>query len=296
MFDFRLKVFHTVAQRLNFTKAAEELSITQPAVTKHIHEIETYFRIKLFQRNGSKIKLTAAGETLLQHTERLFEIYRNIEFDLGSLTQRQSGTLRVGASTTIAQYVLPPHLAAFSKKFQDIKVQLISNNTEQIENALINHKIDFGIIEGYSKRAQLKYTEFIKDEIVLIARTNHPLTKKGSISLAELQKLPLILREHGSGSLEVILLTLKKAGIKPSDLTIEMRLESTESIKSYLMNSDCLAFVSIHSIIRELKNKELSIIDIKNFSIDRYFYFVKQQGEALALPDLFSRFLLNNLK
>jgi DNA-binding transcriptional LysR family regulator len=296
MFDFRLKVFHTVAQRLNFTKAAEELSITQPAVTKHIHEIETYFRIKLFQRNGSKIKLTTAGEMLLQHTERLFEIYRNIEFDLSSLTQRQSGTLRVGASTTIAQYVLPPHLAAFGKKFPDIKVQLITNNTEQIENALINHKIDFGIIEGYSKRAQLKYTEFIKDEIVLTARSNHPLTKKGAINVGELQKLPFILREHGSGSLEVILLALKKVGIKPSDLTVEMRLQSTESIKSYLMNSDCLAFVSIHSIIRELKNKELSIIDIKNFSIERYFYFVKQQGEALALQDLFSRFLLNNLK
>jgi DNA-binding transcriptional LysR family regulator len=296
MFDFRLKVFHTVAQRLNFTKAAEELGITQPAVTKHIHEVETYFKIKLFQRNGSKIKLTTAGETLLQHTERLFEVYRNIEFDLASLTQRRSGTLRVGASTTIAQYVLPPHLAAFSKKFPDIKVQLLSNNTEQVEKALIDHKIDFGIIEGYSKRAQLKYTEFIKDEIVLIARSNHPLTKKGFISLAELQKLPLILREHGSGSLEVILLALKKAGIKPSDLTVEMRLESTESMKSYIMNSDCLAFVSIHSIIRELKNKELSIIDIKNFSIDRYFYFVKQQGETHALQDLFSRFLVNNLK
>jgi DNA-binding transcriptional LysR family regulator len=296
MFDFRLKVFHTVAQRLNFTKAAEELGITQPAVTKHIHEVETYFKIKLFQRNGSKIKLTTAGETLLQHTERLFEVYRNIEFDLASLTQRRSGTLRVGASTTIAQYVLPPHLAAFSKKFPDIKVQLLSNNTEQVEKALIDHKIDFGIIEGYSKRAQLKYTEFIKDEIVLIARSNHPLTKKGFISLVELQKLPLILREHGSGSLEVILLALKKAGIKPSDLTVEMRLESTESMKSYIMNSDCLAFVSIHSIIRELKNKELSIIDIKNFSIDRYFYFVKQQGETHALQDLFSRFLVNNLK
>ncbi len=179
MFDFRLQVFHTVAKRLNFTRAAEELFITQPAVTKHIHELEHHFNIKLFDRNGTKIKLTPAGETLLQYTGQLFAVYRNLELEMNSLSQRRKGRLRLGASTTVAQYVLPPVLAAaFHKKFEDVKVELTINNTEQIEQALQRNEIDLGIIEGRSKHTAIKYTEFIKDEIVLVSRSNNPLVKR----------------------------------------------------------------------------------------------------------------------
>ncbi len=290
MFDFRLKVFHTVAKRLNFTKAADELCITQPAVSKHIQEIENNFKVKLFDRNGTKIKLTLAGETLLQHTDRIFTIYRNLEFELYNLTQRHEGKLRIGASTTIAQYLLPPMLATFHKKFKDIKVSLTINNTEQIEQALQNKEIDFGIIEGQSKNKSFKYTEFIKDEIVLTANINHPFAKKGIIKLDELLKIPLLLREPGSGTLEVIAHALKPMGIKIAQLQNEMQLGSTESIKSYLLHSDCMAFLSVHAILKELKNKEFSIIDVKGLTIERYFYFIQQYGEAEALPDLFMKF------
>ncbi len=124
MFDFRLKVFYTVARRLNFTKAAEELFITQPAVTKHIHEIETYYKTQLFHRNGTKIKLTPAGTALLEHAEQLFNIYRNIEFELAAINENVKGSIRIGASTTVAQYVLPKYLASFKQKFPDIKIEL----------------------------------------------------------------------------------------------------------------------------------------------------------------------------
>src|SRR5579875_2229661 len=232
MFDFRLQVFYTVAKRLNFTKAAEELFITQPAVTKHIKEIENHYKLKLFDRRGTKIKLTAAGEILLQYAEEIFGLYLNLEFELNSLQQRYNGRLRIGASTTIAQYVLPPVLAACHKKFKDIKVVLTINNTEQIEQALQNEDIDFGIIEGQSKNSLFKYTKFIKDEIVLAANSNHSLTKKENIRRTDLLKLPLLLREIGSGTLEVIAHALKPLGIKLSQLQIEMRLGGNESIKS----------------------------------------------------------------
>ncbi len=290
MFDFRLKVFYTVAKRLNFTKAAEELFITQPAVTKHIKEIENHYKIKLFDRKGTKIKLTVAGEILLQYAEEIFGLYRNLEFELNSLQQRHNGRLRIGASTTIAQYVLPPVLAAFHKKFNDIKVVLTINNTEQIEQSLQNGDIDFGIIEGQSKNSLFKYTKFIKDEIVLTANSNHPLAKKGNVRSTDLLKIPLLLREPGSGTLEVITHALKLLGIKLSQLQIEMRLGGNESIKSYLLNSDSLAFLSIHSIIKELRNKELSIVDIKGLTIERHFYFIQQKGEIGSVADLFMKF------
>ncbi len=297
MFDFRLKVFYTVARRLNFTKAAEELFITQPAVTKHIHEIENYYKTQLFQRNGTKIKLTPAGTTLLAHAEQLFAIYRNIEVDLAAINENVKGTIRIGASTTVAQYVLPKYLAAFRQKFPEINIALTANNTEYIENALIAGKIDFGIIEGQSKRPQIRYASFLKDEIVLCTRTGNPLIKKQTIALPALKELPLLMREQGSGSQEVIAAALKKAGVKTSQLKIEMVLESTESIKSYISSSDSVAFLSIHSILKELKSNELTIIDIKDLHIERTFFFVKQQGDNQPLTGLFMKFLSSdNLK
>jgi DNA-binding transcriptional LysR family regulator len=112
MLEFRLKVFYTVAKRLNFTKAAMELYISQPAVTKHIKELEGIYKTSLFERSGNKkIVLTTAGETLLQYADQLLDVYRELEFDMNLLISQHSGVLRIGASTTIAQYIIPPVLA-----------------------------------------------------------------------------------------------------------------------------------------------------------------------------------------
>lgn len=293
MFDFRLQVFATVARRLNFTKAAEELYITQPAVTKHIHELERHFKTKLFDRNGSRIKLTHAGEVLVQHTEQIFALYRNLEFEMNGLNMEKSGTLRLGASTTIAQYVLPPVLAAFHQKFKDIKITLLTHNTEYIEEALKNKEIDLGLIEGSSKNAVIKYTAFLKDEIVLVASANQSSFHKETIQVSELTRIPLLLREPGSGTLEVLSKNLKTAGLKLSDLKVEMQLSGTESMKSYLLHSDCMAFLSIHSILNELQSKQFRIIDIKGLDINRSFYFIELQGQVSSLPELFMKFAGN---
>jgi DNA-binding transcriptional LysR family regulator len=291
MFDFRLKVFYTVAKRLNFTKAAAELFITQPAVTKHIHELEAHFKNSLFERSGNKkIVLTQAGETLLQHTEQLFGIYRDMEYDMNALIQSHNGVLRIGASTTVAQYVIPPLLAQFHQKFKNVQVSLITANTEDIEQALLDKKIELGIIEGMSRNQQIKYDEFLQDEIVLISSIRNKLIKKDVIKPEELKNYALLLREPGSGTLEVIAHALKPHGIKLSDLQIEMQLGSTESIKAYLLQSNCLAFISIHAILKELKNNECRIIDVKGLSITRPFYFIQPHGHKESLAELFIRF------
>ena len=296
IFDFRLQVFHTVARRLNFTKAASELYISQPAVTKHIHELENQLKIKLFDRNGSKIKLTQAGEILLNHAEHIFDIYRTIEFDLNSLANRQSGILRLGASTTNAQYILPPILAAFHKKFPDIHITLTIDNTEQIEQALQDKKIDLGVIEGYSKNSGIKYTEFLKDEIVLVSSTKNSLVTSASIQPEQLKQIPLLLREPGSGTLEVISHALKIVGINISDLRSEMQLGGSESMKMYILHSNCMAFLSVHAVLKELQNKECYIIDVEGLAIERYFYFAILQGQPEALPELFIRFARHFVK
>ena len=289
--DFRLKVFYTVANRLSFTKAAAELFITQPAISKHVQELEEQYKIKLFDRNGSKISLTSAGEVLLKHTKNIFEIYREIDFDMSSLINERTGILRIGASTTISQYIIPPLLARFHQRMENIKVNLLNGNTEQIENALINKEIEIGIVEGQSKNKSIKYIEFLKDELVLVCKSSNVLAQKGEFTAADLKNMHFLIREQGSGTLEVIEHALKPLNIKFSYLIIEMQLGSTESIKSYLLNSDCVAFMSIHAIEKELKNNELTILDVKNLSMERYFYIISLQGKNDALSDLFIKII-----
>ena len=291
MFEFRLKVFYTVAKRLNFTKAAAELFITQPAVTKHINELEAYFKTTLFERSGNKkIVLTAAGQVLLDHAEKIFELYRELEFDMNLLTETHSGTLRIGASTTISQYIVPAILAGFHKKFKDVKIQLATGNTENIEQQLLNKDLDMGIVEGISRNPQLKYEEYLQDELVLVAAQNNTSIKKDTISPQELKNFPLVLREPGSGTLDVIAHALKAHEVKPADLQVEMQLGSTESIKSYLLHSNCLAFLSVHSILKELKTGECRIIDLEDLNIERPFYFIQPHGQPAQLAELFMRF------
>jgi len=285
--DFRLKVFFTVATRLSFTKAAAELYITQPAISKHIQELEEEYKIKLFERNGSKIALTHAGEVLLNHAKNIFEIYREIDFEMSTFINERKGLLRLGASTTISQYVIPPLLARFHQKLESVKVSLLNGNTEQIENALLNKEIEIGIVEGQSKNQSIKYTQFIKDELVLVCNAKNPLVHKAEITQEDLKLMHFVMREQGSGTLEVIEYALKPFHLKIDQLNVEMQLGSTESIKSYLMNSNCVAFVSIHAIRKELINKELYIIDVKNLSIERYFYIITLQGKSDSLSELF---------
>lgn len=289
MYDFRLKVFYVVANRLNFTKAAAELFISQPAVSKHIHEIEVYYETQLFERHGSKISLTKAGHILLKNVENLMDIYRNIEIEIAAQKDVSHGHLKVGASTTVAQYFLPKRIADFKVKFPKVQISLISDNTEHIENLLVENKIDIGVVEGYHKRSSLKYQQLAKDEIVLCTRAANRLINKESVTVEELYKLPLVLREVGSGTLDVIASKLEEHDFSVADLKREMVLPSSESIKSYLLHSDTCAFLSIHSILKELKNKELRVVEIDDMDFERIFWGITKHGDTNRLQELFFR-------
>lgn len=293
MFDYRLKVFTTVANRLSFTKAANELSISQPAVTKHIKEIENQLNTKLFNRNGTTIQLTESGKILLVYAEKVRNLYRDLEFGLSQLNKQEKGKLKIGSSTTIAQYILPEILAKFNSYYRDINIELVIHNSEDISTLLKNGKIDLGIVEGASKSSFFDYEIFKPDEIVLVAKTNHPLVNR-NFKIKDLYDIDLIVREQGSGTQEFIQNQLKKNGVDLKSLKIIMKLGSSESIKNYLLHSEAMAFLSISTILQELKNNQLSVIDVKNFSIDRDFNFITLKGEQSELIHLFMKFISYN--
>lgn len=289
MFDYRLKVFHTVASRLSFTKASEELHISQPAVTKHIKEIENQLSAKLFDRKGTSIQLTQSGNILYEYAEKIRGLYRDLEFEISQVNQQHKGKLIIGASTTVAQYILPEILAKFNAYYKDIKIELLTGNTEAISALLKDEKIDLGIIEGESQSSYFDYKSFKADEIVLAAKTNHSLAHK-TLNIKDLYSINLIFREQGSGTLEFIQNRLRDNGVNINELNTVIQLGSSESIKNYLLHSDCMAFLSISTILTELKNNILTIVDIKNFSIERDFHFILPKGEQSELIELFLRF------
>ncbi|QDP86101.1 LysR family transcriptional regulator [Chryseobacterium sp. SNU WT5] len=293
MFDYRLKVFYTVANRLSFTKAANELNISQPAVTKHIKEIENQLNTRLFNRNGTSIQLTESGHILMNYAEKIRNLSRDLEFDISQLNKQQKGKLKIGASTTIAQYILPEILAKFNSYYKDINIELVTHNSEDISTLLKNGQIDLGIVEGESKSSYFDYQKYKRDEIVLVCKENHPLVNK-NFKIKDLYDIDLIIREQGSGTQEFIQNQLKKSGIELKKLQIIMQLGSSESIKNYLLHSEAMAFLSISTILPELKNNQLSVIDIKNFSIERDFNFITLKGEQSELIHLFMKFVNYN--
>lgn len=262
MDDFRLRVFITAAKTLNFTKCAEQLYISQPAVSKHIGELESRYKVQLFERSGSRLALTEAGRVMLEHAERIADGYRRLQYEMDLFTDRLGGELKVGASTTIAQYVLPQVLARFTARFPEVKVSLVSGNSEQVEAALARHDTDLGLVESSARHPGFHYEPFIPDELVLIASTKGWYGRCDQVTLAELQTVPLVLRESGSGTLEVISKYLAAADVRLASLRVVMQLGSTESIKSFVRNSDAMAIVSVASIVDELRSGELRIIDI----------------------------------
>ena len=258
--DFRLKVFHSVATNLSFTKASKELFISQPAISKHIHELEVQYKTPLFDRVGSHIGLTHAGELLLSHTKQLLAAYRQMDFEMNLLTDNFAGELRLGASTTISQYVLPPVLASFIKKFPEIKVSLLNGNSRDIEQVLREGKITLGLVEGTAHQSTLHYTPFMRDELVVVAHTGSSLAAYDEISLKQLRTLPLVLRENGSGTLDVVEAALAEHQVKLSQLNVVLQMGSTESIKLFLENSEVLGIVSIRAVTRELMSGRLKVI------------------------------------
>ena len=163
-------------------------------------------------------------------------------------------------------------------------------NSLVIEQMLVEKKIELGLVEGTAHNSDLKYSPFVKDEIVLVSRPKNSLLKKRAISLKDLTKLPLLTRETGSGTSEIIEDYLQKFGIKMRDLNIHMQLGSTESIKNYLLFSDTFAFLSVYSVKQDLTDDRLCIIDIDELEMTRTFSFVTRQGQPSPLSRLFVRF------
>ena len=292
--DFRLKVFKTVAEQLSFTKASKILFVSQPAVTKHINELEKQFRKALFNRHGNSISLTPEGIVCLDYAVRILVLYENLEREFSDLKGSLPARINLAASTTIAQYILPALLSKFNAIHPETSVTLVNQNSERIEALVLDKKTDLGLVEGNTNNPLLHYQPFLKDEIVLTCRAGNKHLKTAELLLTDLSSLPIILREQGSGTRNILENALVEKGLNVKKFNIQMELGSTESIKNYLLTSDSFAFLSVHSIARELKDRTLAIVDVEGLEIHRTFQFVSLHGNYDTTAEWMKNFFRNH--
>lgn len=276
MADRRLQVFHTVARLLSFTKAAESLHMTQPAVTFQVRQLEEYFNTRLFDRTHNRISLTQAGERVYKYADSIFALYAEMENAVRDLTGEVSGVLMLGASTTIAEYMLPALLGDFKKKYPEVTIRLSVANTDAIVSMVENNSIDLGVVEAPVHNKNLVVDTCKIDRMVLIVPPGHELAEKDAVPLSALLEHPYICREEGSGTREVILEHLNQTAIDPANLNVIMELGSPEAVKGAVEAGMGVSIVSRATIAKELELGTLVAVDIDP-PMERPFSFVHQK-------------------
>ncbi|MBA3902641.1 MAG: LysR family transcriptional regulator [Rhodocyclaceae bacterium] len=263
MADRRLQVFHAVAKQLSFTKAAEVLFMTQPAVTFQIKQLEEHFNTRLFDRGHGKISLTPAGDMVLEYAERILGLSSELDVRLGEMTGQIGGPLLVGASTTIAEFMLPRILGEFKSQYPQVKPRLIVANSETIETRVAEHTLDIGLIESPSHQSNLQCEVCCDDELLAICSPGSPLARLKEATPQQLAEMPFISREQGSGTREVTDNYFRAAGIAPDSLNLVIELGSPEAIKGVVETGIGFAIVSRASVAKEQRLGDLVAVPLK---------------------------------
>jgi LysR family transcriptional regulator, transcriptional activator of the cysJI operon len=276
--NYRLTVFRAVAAQRSFRRAAEQLYLTQPAVTQQIKALEELVGLPLFDRSGREVTLTAAGAVLLQYTEQSGALLEQAAVELASLKGQISGTLRIAASTTIAQYILPPLLGAFLRLHPAVHVELESSNTESVADAIASGRATLGLVEGPPHASQVRSEIWLEDELVLLVPPSHEWAGQRAVTLQQIATAPLLMRERGSGTREVVETTLEAAGLPARDLQIALELNSTEAILGCIESGVGIGFVSRSAIQRQLALGTLAIVPVLGLTIPRNLLLLTPTG------------------
>ncbi|WEG12585.1 LysR substrate-binding domain-containing protein [Pullulanibacillus sp. KACC 23026] len=273
--DQSLLVFVTVAEQANFTRAADILHMTQPAVSNHVHSLEKQMGTKLLDRTNKYVKLNKAGEIVYHHAKQILGLYTKMESLLADLTQMASGALKIGSSFTFGEYILPHLIAKLHDQYPLIQPSVTIENSTHIIDSVLRHQLDIGIIEGGDFSAtRVNITPFMEDKMSIVVSSNHPLLFKKNLVPKDLEKETWMIREEGSGTRVLQDTAFNQMGISPQDT---MSFGSTQMIKESIEAGLGISLLSESTMRKELKWGSLSILKVDGFPMTRQF--------SLVLPD-----------
>ncbi|WDV45379.1 LysR family transcriptional regulator [Clostridiaceae bacterium M8S5] len=273
MVDLRLQTFITVASTNNLTKAAKDLNITQPAVSQHIKALETYYETKLLYKEGKHMKLTNEGELLLEYAMKISRLNNKLKRQIQNKS-KQIKKYYVGATLTVGGYVLPQIISQYKRKYPNVEILLYVENTQAILKKLFKGQIDIGIIEGPFDKSKVQYKKYKDDELILVVSPYHPLAKRSSVTIEEVLKQKLILREKGSGTRKVFENAIIASHHELSEMNVYMEVGSLVAIISLIQSNLGCTIISQEAVRGQLEEGKLIEVPISNLKILREFNFV----------------------
>ncbi|WP_164670819.1 LysR family transcriptional regulator [Virgibacillus doumboii] len=289
--DQHLQVFVSVAENKNFSRAAEDLHMTQPAVSQYIRTFEESIGTRLLERTNKYVRLNKAGDIVYHHAKEILGLYTTMQNLVDDLTNKAGGPLSIGASYTFGEYVLPRIIAGLEETYPDIKPTVTIGNTADIADLVSKHQLDIGIVEGHLKEQQLTIEKFANDDMFVVASPEYPLVKgKENVEIQQLEKEKWIVREVGSGTREATDTMFQRFDISPSR---KMTFSSTQPIKESVEAGLGITLLSQWAIQKELRNGDLKMLNIEGFPFSREFFFITKSPFRTMALEVFIDMLRN---
>ena len=276
----QLEIFCKIVELGSFSKAAEVLKLSQPTLSGHIQSLEEQSGIILLDRLGRKVLPTRAGDMLYLYARKIIRLQREAEQKLLSLKGELKGDLLVGASTIPGEYIIPPLIKEFRDTYSDILIRLSIYDTKKVIENILHDEIELGIAGAKVDDPKLEYNRFVKDELVLVSRSNAPWAKQRSITFEKLKEIPFISREEGSGTRMIMEKTLKRQGFDVAQLHTVMTLGSTTAVIQAIKSGVGCSIVSLRSVREDMDKRILKPIPIKNTKFTRDFYLINRRGKT----------------
>jgi LysR family transcriptional regulator, low CO2-responsive transcriptional regulator len=292
MLSQKIRVFEAVVTHLSFSRAAQELSISQPGVTFHIKALEKEYGVELFERVGKRLYLTDSGRTLAGYVQRLSLLEKEARVALEELKGLESGLLVVGASATIGIYLLPEVLGEFRKRHPGIKVSLRVGNKRHTVERLVDNELDFGLVAGPVVDPSLVAEPYLDDELVVIVSPTHRFVHELLVYPGELRRETFLVREPGSGTQELMDERLAQLGVEPADT---MQLGSTEAIKQAVAANLGISVASRYTVEMELQSGRLHAANVPALKMQRRLLLLHHKDKRLSKTALAFRMLLQEL-
>ncbi len=273
-----LAIFATVAATGSLTASARKLHVSQPALSRELKAFEQRLGVTLFERHAKGMRLTQAGEVLNRYAVRLFELERTAEAAMQEIAGALRGRLTLGASNTIGTYVLPPLLATFRRQRPHVEISLFVGNTEQVSQGVDDMRFMLGFIEGPLHLQGLRSTVFQHDEIMPVAAPDHPLFARKTLKPEDLSGEPLLMREHGSGTRELIAAALQRQNITPGET---MEFGNTEALKRAAVHGGGIAWLPRICMLNELADGSLRTLPVRELTITRPLMMVERESAQM---------------
>ncbi|NJM96665.1 MAG: LysR family transcriptional regulator [Phormidesmis sp. RL_2_1] len=285
----QLKVFEATARHGSFTRAAEELYLTQPTVSIQVKQLTKAIGLPLFEQIGKRLYLTEAGKKLLETCQEIFNGLEQFEMSVADLKGMKQGRLNLAVITT-AKYFVPRLLGPFCKKFPGIDISLKVTNHQRLQESMAANEDDLYIISQTPTQPDLDIHPFLENPLIVLAPKGHPLARKRNIPIEMLNHEPFIMRESGSGTRGAVEKLFEEKNI---NVKVRLELGSNEAIKQAIAGGLGISVLSQHTIISEGTKGEFAILDVQGFPIERHWYVANLAGKQLSVvAETFLQYLL----